>query len=40
MVCTNFDRQITKRFERIGDHATNIAEWAISSITGEHVDEG
>lgn len=26
-----------KYFERIGDHATNIAEWAIYAITGEHV---
>lgn len=25
-----------KYFERIGDHATNIAEWVIYSITGEH----
>ena len=25
----------TKYFERIGDHATNIAQWAIFSITGE-----
>ncbi|MFR1592985.1 MAG: phosphate signaling complex PhoU family protein, partial [Christensenellales bacterium] len=24
-----------KYFERIGDHATNIAQWAIFSITGE-----
>lgn len=23
--------------ERIGDHATNIAEWVLFSITGEHV---
>ncbi|MDO5378363.1 MAG: phosphate signaling complex protein PhoU [Clostridia bacterium] len=32
-----------KYFERIGDHATNIAEWAIYAITGEHArgtDEG
>ena len=25
---------IAKYFERIGDHATNIAEWVIYSITG------
>ena len=24
-----------KYFERIGDHATNIAQWAIFAITGE-----
>lgn len=28
-----------KYFERIGDHATNISEWVIFSITGEHPDE-
>ena len=28
-----------KYFERIGDHATNIAEWAIYAATGEHVQE-
>ncbi|MBE5765686.1 MAG: phosphate signaling complex protein PhoU [Clostridiales bacterium] len=27
---------IAKYFERIGDHATNIAEWVIYSITGMH----
>ncbi|MBQ5863500.1 MAG: phosphate signaling complex protein PhoU [Peptococcaceae bacterium] len=27
---------ISKYFERIGDHATNIAEWVIYSITGMH----
>lgn len=29
---------ISKYFERIGDHATNIAEWVIYSITGIHND--
>ena len=28
---------IAKYFERIGDHAENIAEWVIYSITGKHV---
>ena len=27
---------IAKYFERIGDHATNIAEWVAFSITGRH----
>ena len=29
---------IAKYFERIGDHAENIAEWVIYSITGEHAE--
>jgi len=29
---------IAKYFERIGDHATNIAEWVVFSITGKHVE--
>lgn len=28
-----------KYFERIGDHATNISEWVIFSITGQHPDD-
>lgn len=28
---------VAKYFERIGDHATNIAEWVIYSITGKYV---
>ena len=30
---------IAKYFERIGDHATNIAEWVVFSITGRHVED-
>ncbi len=28
---------IAKYFERIGDHAVNVAEWVLFSITGRHV---
>ncbi len=31
---------IAKYFERIGDHATNIAEWVVFSITGRHEGAG
>jgi len=27
---------IAKYFERIGDHATNLAEWVVFSLTGKH----
>ncbi len=30
---------IAKYFERIGDHATNLAEWVIYSVTGVHESE-
>ncbi len=30
---------IAKYFERIGDHAVNIAQWVVFSVTGEHEAE-
>ena len=30
---------IAKYIERVGDHATNIAEWVVYSITGQHPEE-
>ncbi len=30
---------VSKYFERIGDHAVNVAEWVIFSLTGEHKNE-
>lgn len=30
---------IAKYFERIGDHATNIAEWVVFAITGKHAND-
>jgi len=29
---------IAKYLEKIGDHATNIAEWVVFSLTGSHVE--
>ena len=29
---------IARYFERIGDHATNVAEWVVFSLTGVHKD--
>lgn len=34
--CTDF-LFVVKYLERMGDHATNIAEWIIFTVTGEHI---
>ena len=30
---------IAKYFERIGDHAVNLAEWVVFAVTGIHKEE-
>ena len=30
---------IAKYIERVGDHATNIAEWVVYGLTGSHPEE-
>ena len=30
---------VAKYLERVADHTTNIAEWVVYSITGQHPDE-
>ena len=37
MVTDSIDAYVRQDFERIGDHATNIAEWVEFSITGRHI---